>query len=231
MKYIIKIGVEKITQTTISFEEIASSIINNSSNAVIATDLDCKILLWNKAAENLFGYKQEEILGTTIPIIRNINGYEFTRIIEESKNNNSLMFRTQKLDKNNNTLDIVIQTNPIKINNEIIGIAFHIQNFEPIKSLTYLPINETPMDREAKRTFHVIRDLILCTLNSKKKTINQISQDSGINWRTVEKHLTFLIGKRLVSEVFSSEYVRIFETTENGLQHIEKIKQNYKQNI
>ena len=35
------------------------------------------------------------------------------------------------------------------------------------------------------------------TLTKGRMTINQIAIDSGINWRTVEKHLTYLIGKKL----------------------------------
>ena len=55
-------------------------------------------------------------------------------------------------------------------------------------------------------------------------TINFIATESGVNWRTVEKHLTYLIGKKMVSELFSSEYVRIFELSELGKTHVEEIK-------
>ena len=76
-----------------------------------------------------------------------------------------------------------------------------------------------------KRTFSDIRDLILKTLSSGKKTVNQISGDSGINWRTVDNHIIHLIGKGLVSTVFSSPYVKIFELTEDGQEYAKHLEE------
>ena len=76
---------------------------------------------------------------------------------------------------------------------------------------------------EKKRTFDILRKKILVTLSKGQKTTNQISVDSGINWRTVENHLTYLMGKSLVSEIFSSKYVRIFELTEEGKKYLKNI--------
>ncbi len=67
-----------------------------------------------------------------------------------------------------------------------------------------------------KRTFIEIRKDILKTLSVGQNTINHISSQTGINWKTVDNHLVYLIGRGLVNEVFSSEYVRIFELTEDG---------------
>ena len=70
-----------------------------------------------------------------------------------------------------------------------------------------------------KRTFRELRYIILLVLLSGQQTTNQISIRTSINWRTVESHLTFLVGKGLVSEVLKSEYVRIFKLTEQGEKH------------
>ncbi|MBW2984419.1 ArsR family transcriptional regulator [Candidatus Woesearchaeota archaeon] len=67
-----------------------------------------------------------------------------------------------------------------------------------------------------KRTFKEIRRDILKFLSNGQNTINHISNETGINWKTVENHLIYLIGRGLANEVFSSEYVRIFELTEEG---------------
>lgn len=73
-----------------------------------------------------------------------------------------------------------------------------------------------------KRTFYEIRDIILQTLSTGQKTINQISHDTKIGWKTVENHLVYLVGKRLVKEVFSSDYVRIFELSDDGKEYLLK---------
>lgn len=74
----------------------------------------------------------------------------------------------------------------------------------------------------AKRTFIKIRDSILISLASGQKTINQISSETEINWKTVERHLIYLIGKGWAREVFSSAYLRVFELTAFGKDYVRK---------
>ena len=73
-----------------------------------------------------------------------------------------------------------------------------------------------------KRTFVDIRNSILLSLASGQKTINQISSETEINWRTVDNHLVYLMGKLLVREAFTSSYVRIFELTAFGKDYLRK---------
>ena len=73
-----------------------------------------------------------------------------------------------------------------------------------------------------KRTFIDIRNNILSSLASGQKTINQISSETQINWKTVERHLVYLVGKGWAREVFSSAYVRIFELTAFGKDYLRK---------
>ena len=74
-----------------------------------------------------------------------------------------------------------------------------------------------------KRRFSEIRDLILKNLYGNKKTVNQISSEAIINWKTVDNHLIYLVGKAMVQVVFSSPYVKIFELTELGKEYVEHL--------
>lgn len=76
-----------------------------------------------------------------------------------------------------------------------------------------------------KRTFEELRLRILLALAARNRTINDIAVQSGINWRTVELHLTHLLGKKLVEEIFSSQYVRIFTITPRGREVLQQIQQ------
>jgi predicted transcriptional regulator len=69
-----------------------------------------------------------------------------------------------------------------------------------------------------------LRACILTNLKTGQKTVNQISTETGINWKTVDNHLIYLIGKGFVREVFSSPYVKIYEITERGKQQLEGTK-------
>ncbi len=73
-----------------------------------------------------------------------------------------------------------------------------------------------------KRPFIEIRNSILVCLAQGQKTINQISGETSINWKTVERHLTYLVGKGWVREAFSSAYVRVFELTAFGKDHLRR---------
>lgn len=73
-----------------------------------------------------------------------------------------------------------------------------------------------------KRRFIDIRNSILLSLASGQKTINQISSESQVNWKTVERHLIYLIGRGWVREVFSSAYLRVFELTAFGKDYLRK---------
>jgi predicted transcriptional regulator len=74
-----------------------------------------------------------------------------------------------------------------------------------------------------KRTFKDLRVSILICLASGKHTINEISYKTKINWKTAELHLTYLVGRRLVHEVVSSKYVRIFELSEDGKTYVRSL--------
>jgi predicted transcriptional regulator len=73
-----------------------------------------------------------------------------------------------------------------------------------------------------------LRHSILLCLAEGQKTINQVSHETGINWKTVDNHLVYLLGKMLVKEVFSSRYVRILELTAFGKDYL---KQSHSRNI
>ncbi len=67
-----------------------------------------------------------------------------------------------------------------------------------------------------KRTFSNIRRELLSCLSQGNKTINQLSSETEINWKTVNNHLIYLVGRRYAKEVLTTPYVRIFEITKEG---------------
>lgn len=70
-----------------------------------------------------------------------------------------------------------------------------------------------------RRTFRELRQAILIALLSGQQTTNRISTGTGINWRTAEAHLSFLVSKGFVSEILKLKYVRIFKLTPVGEEH------------
>lgn len=67
-----------------------------------------------------------------------------------------------------------------------------------------------------KRSFEDLRSRIILNLATGQKTVNQIAKETGINWKTVDNHLIYLIGRKYVTDVFSSEFVKIVELSDKG---------------
>jgi len=82
------------------------------------------------------------------------------------------------------------------------------------------------LDSGNKRTFTTIRHIIVICLSRGQLSINEIAHFAGINWKTVENHLTYLIGKKLVRENFSSKYVRLFELTKLGEEYVMNLRED-----
>ena len=77
--------------------------------------------------------------------------------------------------------------------------------------------------QSSKRTFAEIRSTILLALSSGQKTVNKLSTQTGLTWKTVDNHLIYLIGRGYVKEVFASPYVKIYELSERGQEGIEPL--------
>ena len=72
-----------------------------------------------------------------------------------------------------------------------------------------------------KRTFGEIRLLLLAHLLKGQKTINTLARESGVNWKTVDNHIIYLLGKGFAKEILSSPYARIVEISEKGKEHLQ----------
>jgi DNA-binding transcriptional ArsR family regulator len=71
-------------------------------------------------------------------------------------------------------------------------------------------------ERQPRRNFKEIRQIILRDLLIGQKTVNQIAESTGLTWRTVDNHLIHLTGKGLIEPVFISEYVKIYRLKKVG---------------
>jgi PAS domain S-box-containing protein len=57
------ISEQKRTEAALAY---GASLLENVHDAIIATDLELKVTYWNKAAEELYGYSSEEVLGMQV---------------------------------------------------------------------------------------------------------------------------------------------------------------------
>lgn len=93
-----------------------AAIVHSSSDAIISKTLDGIVTSWNEAAERVFGYTAEEMIGQ--PIIRLIpkdRHEEEPRILERLKRGEAVEhFETKRITKDGKILDISLTISPVK---------------------------------------------------------------------------------------------------------------------
>ncbi|MEP6699468.1 MAG: PAS domain S-box protein [Verrucomicrobiota bacterium] len=101
-----------------------AAIIESSDDAIISKDLDGKIMSWNQAAERLFGYTPEEIIGKPImTLIPPDRQHEEPGILKRIRSGERIHhYETVRRRKDGTTFDISVTVSPIKdANGQVIG--------------------------------------------------------------------------------------------------------------
>lgn len=117
--------IEEKNQLFIS-REMQSSVIEFSADAIITKSMDGLILTWNAAAESLFGYTSDEVIGKSAAIL-----YGPSAALMERENIRHIregapfkQFETVFIAKNGVYVDVAVTLSPIKdSDNAIIGIS------------------------------------------------------------------------------------------------------------
>jgi len=106
--------------------EFHIQILNSVQQAVIVTDKNAKIILWNNFAEKLYGYTQNEVIGkTTIELISPVELVkESHEKVEEISSGKSLISEYLVKNKSGKTFPVSLKLSPIyNKENEVIGIV------------------------------------------------------------------------------------------------------------
>jgi two-component system CheB/CheR fusion protein len=93
-----------------------AAIIESSDDAIISKDLNGQITSWNAAAERLFGYKPEEIIGKSIlTLIPPERQHEEPHIIERIRRGEPINhYETVRRRKDGTLFDISVTVSPLK---------------------------------------------------------------------------------------------------------------------
>lgn len=116
---------KKAVAQTEELKSYLESLIESSADAIVATDLNNIVTAWNKGAENIFGFKAEEVIGKSLPVIPDflIDVEKF--YLEKVKNGETLKnIETVRLTKEGKIIEVSVTLSPIKnIHGEVIGVS------------------------------------------------------------------------------------------------------------
>ncbi|MEO6455438.1 MAG: PAS domain S-box protein [Ginsengibacter sp.] len=103
-----------------------SAIVQSSQDAIISKQFDGTITSWNGAAEKIFGYKAEEIIGNNITMIIPDELLEEEKEIISKVRKGEIIehYETTRRTKSGDRISIAITVSPIKdVNGVVIGIS------------------------------------------------------------------------------------------------------------
>jgi len=104
--------------------ETLRTLIQASPLAVIAHDPDAKVQIWNPAAERIFGWSEQEVLGTPYPLVPEDKQEEFRANLEGSLRGEALAgLETRRQNKDGTLIDVSIWTGPLVDGGAIVIVA------------------------------------------------------------------------------------------------------------
>lgn len=144
-----------------------AAIVESSGDAIISKTLDGVITSWNGAAERLFGYPAEEVIGRHISIIAAPGReHEMAAIIERIRRNERVEpYETRRRRKDGSLIDVSLTVSPIlDENGQVIGaskiardITERKQDEERLQLLT------SELDHRAKNVLAVAQAMLRLT--------------------------------------------------------------------
>ena len=91
----------------------ARAVIECAADAIVAFGTDRTMLLWNPAAERMFGWAAAEVIGLEPPIIPEELKAEHNAVLERVRGGGQISFATRRIRKDGGMLDVRIDTSAL----------------------------------------------------------------------------------------------------------------------
>jgi two-component system, NtrC family, sensor histidine kinase KinB len=89
---------------------MARAVIESAPDAIVAFDTERTVLLWNPAAERLFGWSAAEVVGRKPPFITDELKAEHNAVLERARAGGSVTYATRRVRKDGDLIDVLIDT-------------------------------------------------------------------------------------------------------------------------
>ncbi|MBI3734028.1 MAG: PAS domain S-box protein [Chloroflexi bacterium] len=107
---------EKMQQSLVEQTTYLNTLIESSGNAIITSNLDGKILLWNRGAEQIYEWTRLEAIGQTLPMVppelRDEARQLLARLVASGEP--IYNYETQRLRKSGDRLPVMVTVSPIR---------------------------------------------------------------------------------------------------------------------
>lgn len=112
---------KEVSQT----KEYLESLIDNTPDAIVTSDIDGIIISWNKGAEKIYGYSEEEALNNFLPFVPDFLREREIKYIDRLKKGEIIKdIETIRVNKEGRIFEVSLTLSPIKdTSGEVIGIT------------------------------------------------------------------------------------------------------------
>lgn len=164
---------EELREADISLRRLAA-IVESSEDAIIAKDLQGRIVEWNRAAERMFGYRKEEAVGSSIEMLMPPDrADDWRKILARVANGERLAhFETRRRTRDGRILDVSLTVSPVRDGEgRIVGAAKIVR--------------DVTAEQAARRESEKTRELLLGTLgHDLRNPLNTIN----VSVHTLKRH-------------------------------------------
>jgi PAS domain S-box-containing protein len=104
-------GLEELHQT----EERLQAVIESAPVGILEVDLDARVIRWNSAAEGIFGWPREEIVGRVVPFVPAAKRAEFEQVLSTVRAGRVFpSLETYRQRKDGTLVDVEIAAAPVR---------------------------------------------------------------------------------------------------------------------
>ncbi len=192
---------------------ILADAIESSNDAIITLSLDCIITSWNKAAEQVYGYLAEEVLGKSVSFLAPFHLRDETkklteRVLQVEKIH---QYETIRLRKDGTHINVSITFSPIfDITGKLVAISGIVRDItERIKAEKALRESETRLrhfyESDMFGVFYFNLDGLITDANDKLLEIigytREDLQEGKVNWNKMTPPEQRFLDERAIAEM------------------------------
>jgi PAS domain S-box-containing protein len=162
-----------VASKRLSPEQHLAAIINSSDDAIVSKDLNGIVMSWNPAAERMFGWKADEIIGKSILTIIPKDRYpEEEAVLSRVRQGLGVdHFETVRQRKDGSLIDISLTVSPVRDDDgTIIGASKVARDITVRKRLAEAEHQQLVRERTFQTEANRIKDEFLATLSHELRT-------------------------------------------------------------